>query len=79
MESINVVVDDTGSLIASFHEEEDSDPQNLDMAPQSQGEAQGKDQEGQQAPTLMASLSPKSVTTSPILELSTMVKLDYPI
>ncbi|KAF5932839.1 hypothetical protein HYC85_029010 [Camellia sinensis] len=60
MESINVVVDDTGSLIASFHEEEDSDPQNLDMAPQSQGEAQGKDQEGQQAPTLMASLSPKS-------------------
>ncbi|GMQ09664.1 hypothetical protein CsSME_00052950 [Camellia sinensis var. sinensis] len=55
MKSINVVVDDIGTPIASLHKEEDGDPQILDMAPQSQGEAQGKTQEGEQAPTPMAS------------------------
>ncbi|GMQ10271.1 hypothetical protein CsSME_00053337 [Camellia sinensis var. sinensis] len=85
MKSINVVVDDTSFPITSLHEKEDGDPQILDMAPQSQGEAQSKDQEGESTP--MESPSPKSaqkdattatqVTTNPMLKPSARVKLNH--
>ena len=75
MESINVVIDDTGSPTSATNEEENGEAPILDTKPQSQREVEVQAQEGEIAPTSQVSQSPKSaqrdttsdasVTTSP--------------
>ena len=88
MESINAVIDATGSPTPATNEDDNGESPILDTEPQSQREAEVQTQEVETAPSSQVSQSPKcaqrnitpdaSVTTSPEFKPSARVKLNHP-
>ena len=60
MESINVVIDDTGSPTPATNEDDNGESPILDTEPQNQGETRDQSQEIVIAPSSQVSSSPKS-------------------